>query len=267
MDVLSLFEPILQVLWVSIRVGAFWIAFPFVMTLAIPPMVRVASALTLSIALLPLVQAQLPPWTLTSPPEALELIAFVFKEFVIGVGLGFLAKFIFTAAVSAASWIGTQMGFSMASAINPEFGDGDTSWSSLHGWIALMVYLAIGGHWFTLQALADSYQFAFLDFYQRFSQTDAGVAFWAEAGAVFFSWMLKLAGPMVAVILILQSGMGVLSKFVPQINVWVVSIPLTMGVGILVFSLFLPFYGEALQKLFSAGFETQYLWLRFLGAR
>jgi len=242
-------------------------SFPFVMNLGIPPMVRVASALTLSLALVPLVGNQLPAWTLQNPPETLELIAFIFKEFIIGVGLGFLAKFIFTSAVAAAQWVGIQMGFSQGAIMNPDFEEGDTSWSALHGWIALMIYLGMGGHWFTLQALADSYSFSFDDFYVRLASSNAGISLWSQVGTSFFVWMIKLSGPMVAVILFLQAGMGVLSKFVPQINVWVVSIPITLGVGVLVFSLFLPMYGETLVKLFTAASETQYLWLRFLGAR
>lgn len=267
MDVLSLFEPILNVLWVSIRVGAFWMAFPFVMQLSIPPMVRLASALTLSMALVPLVKAQLPAWSLYHPPETIELLEFIVKEFIIGVGLGFFARFVFTSVLAAAQWVGVQMGFSVGSIINPNFEEGDTSWSALQGWIALLLYLGMGGHWFTLQALADSYSFSFADFYARLASTHAGMALWSEVGTTFFVWMIKLSGPMVAVILFLQAGLGVLSKFVPQINIWVVSIPITMGVGALIFALMLPLYGETLVKLFSAASETQYLWLRFLGAR
>jgi len=267
MDVLSLFEPIMQVIWVSFRVGAFWIAFPFVVSLELPPMVRLASALTLSMALVPLVGTTLPQWTIAAPPEMLELLSFGFREFVIGLGLGFLAKFIFSSALAASSWIGSQIGFSAASVVNPDFQDSDTSWTSMHGWIALMVYLAVGGHWFTLQALAESYRFSFNDFYAHLIDPTAGVALWSEVGSRFFSWMLKLSGPMLVVVLVLQAGLGVLSKFVPQINIWVVSMPITIGVGVLVFAMSLPMYGETLQKLFSAGLETQYLWLRFLGAR
>lgn len=267
MDVVSLFEPILQVLWVSIRVAAFWISFPFVMSLSIPPMVRVASALTLSIALLPLVGDKLPQWTLINPPDTLSLVSYITKEFIIGIGLGFFAKFIFMSAIAAAEWVGTQIGFSVGGLVNPDFQESDTSWSALHGWIALMLYLGMGGHWFTMQALADSYSFSFGNFYERLTATQAGIQLWSDVGTSFFVWMIKLSGPMVAVILFIQAGMGVLSKFVPQINIWVVSIPVTIVVGILVFSMFLPAYGETLTKLFSAASETQYLWLRFLGAR
>jgi flagellar biosynthetic protein FliR len=267
MDVLSLFEPIMQLIWVSFRVGAFWIAFPFVVSISLPPMVRVASALTLSLALVPLVGKTLPAWTLINPPQMDELVAYAFREVIIGIGLGFLAKFIFSAAIAAASWIGSQIGISAAAVVNPDFQEADTSWSSFHGWIALMIYLGVGGHWFTLQALAESYQFSFTDFYAHLTNASAGVALWSEVGTRFFSWMLKLSGPMLVVILVLQAGLGVLSKFVPQINIWVVSMPITIAVGIIVFAMSMPLYGETLQKLFSAGMETQYLWLRFLGAR
>ncbi|NCN40434.1 flagellar biosynthetic protein FliR [bacterium] len=267
MDILGLFEPIIAITLVSIRVTAFWLAFPFVMSLNIPQMVRIAGALTISMALYPLVQPQLPAWTILQPPTMAELVAFCSKEFIIGIGLGFLAKFIFSSAIASASWLGSQMGFSMGGLVNPDFQETDTAWGALHGWLALMIYLSIGGHWFTIQALAESYTFTFVDFWAHLTSTSDGILLWSTVGQSFFVWMLKLAGPMLVVVMLLQAGMGVLSKFVPQINVWMVSIPVTLGVGVFVFMMLLPMYAEALKSLMNAGTETQYLWLRYLGAR
>lgn len=267
MDVVGLFGPIIGVTLVSFRVIAFWLAFPFVMSLNIPATVRIACALTLSLALYPLVEPQLPTWSIANPPPMYEFIAFGAKEFIIGLGLGFVAKFIFTSAVAAATWVGMQMGFSMGGIVDPNMMESDTTWGAFHAWLALMIYLAIGGHWFTIDALAQSYTFSFNDFWTHLTATGAGITMWSELGTRFFVWMLKLAGPLMAVILLMQAGMGVLSKFVPQINVWMVSIPVTIGVGVLVFTLLLPSYADVLKNMFSAGSETQYLWLRFLGAR
>ncbi len=267
MDILGLFGPIISITLVTFRVMAFWMAFPFVMSLNVPGMIRIAGALTISIALYPLVEPQLPQWTFLNPPSFYEFLAFGAKEFIIGVGLGFLAKFIFSAVISSASWLGSQMGFSIGGLVNPDFHETDTAWGAFHGWLALMIYLSIGGHWFTIQALAESYKFSFDNFWAHLTATDAGIALWATVGQSFFVWMLKLAGPLLVVILLLQASMGVLSKFVPQINVWMVSIPITLGVGVLVFSMLLPMYAEAVKNLLSVGMETQYLWLRFLGAR
>lgn len=267
MDILGLFGPIVAITLVSVRVTAFWLAFPFVMSISLPPMVRVAGAMTLSIALYPMVEAQLPVWTMAAPPSLYDFLTFAAKEFIIGAGLGFLAKFIFSSAIASAVWLGSQMGFSMGGLVNPDFKETDTAWGALHGWIALMIYLSIGGHWFTLQALAESYQFSFVGFWSHLTSIDAGIELWGAVGTSFFTWMLKLAGPMLVVIMMLQAGMGVLSKFVPQINVWMVSIPITLGVGVLVFAMLLPMYAEVLKTLLSSGMETQYLWLRYLGAR
>ena len=74
MDVLGLFGPIIGITLVSFRVVAFWMAFPFVMSLNIPATVRIACALTLSLALFPLVEPQLPMWTVTNPPALLSLL-------------------------------------------------------------------------------------------------------------------------------------------------------------------------------------------------
>jgi flagellar biosynthetic protein FliR len=266
-DVNALFLPILQIVMVSLRVGSLWMFFPVLGNSLIPPMVRLAGALTLSMALRPLALAHLPHWDLQHLPGLAELVLFVLKEFIIGAGMGLVARWIFTVASSAAQWVGTQMGFSMGGIFNPEMQEGESAWAELHQWIATMVFLGIGGHWLLIQAVADSYSVDLSGALARLGDPHAAGAFWVEIGQRFFVWMLKLSGPMVVVLLLLQVALGVLSRFVPQINVWMVSIPLTIAVGVFVFTLLSPMYGDALSSLFAAGNESTYLWIRFLGVR
>ena len=72
---------------------------------------------------------------------------------------------------------------------------------------------------------------------------------------------------MVVVLLLLQAALGILSKFIPQINIWSVSIPVTIGVGIMLFIILSPIYADALGGLFNVEKESNYLWLKAMGAR
>jgi flagellar biosynthetic protein FliR len=267
MDMAEIFGPVLQIAMIMVRVGAFWAIFPFVMQVPIPASVRISSALTLAIALRPLVIPTLPVWNISAPPGLAEVVYFAAREMVLGVGLGITARWIFASCIASAEWLGSQIGFAQGNLMNPDFEQGESSWSAFHAWLGMMVYFSIGGHWLTIRALAESYRFNFTDVFVRLSDPVAGTAFWIEIGTEFFAWMLRLAGPMVVVVLLLQAAMGVLSKFIPQINIWSVSLPITIGVGVFVFSLLSPMYGDALVRLFADGTEAQFLFLKYMGAR
>ncbi len=267
MDIAALFEPIIKTLMVLCRVGAFWAFFPFVLQLNVPGTVRVSSALALSLALLPVVGPYLPVWKIDAPPMIAELLGFAVKEIFVGVFLALVAKWFFSAITGAAQWAGTQMGFSAGSIVNPDFEDVDTSWAQFHGWLGLMIYFALGGHYVTLSALIDSYRFDLSNLVDRITTGTAAFEFWSEVGQGFFLWMLKLSGPLVVVTLVLQAAMGVLSKFVPQINIWTVSIPVTLGVGVLVFMLIAPNYPEVIGGLMEEARRSQMILLHFMGTR
>ncbi|MBS1982971.1 MAG: flagellar biosynthetic protein FliR [Bdellovibrionales bacterium] len=252
---------------ILLRAGTLWMFFPIFGQAAIPAMVRLSGAVTLSVALLPTVGASLPPWNLVHPPSSYEMIAFATREMLIGAGMALTARWIFSSVVASAHWIGMQMGFSAGSVIDPERGSTDSSWAELQQFSAIILFFGIGGHLFLIQAIADSYKFDFSDFAVRITDAKLGIQYWGEVGARFFAWMLRLSGPLVAVLLLLQAALGILSKFIPQINIWSVSIPITIGVGVIVFVLLSPLYGDALTTLFSVERETNYLWLKAMGAR
>lgn len=257
----------IQVLAVTVRMGTLWMVFPFFSSQNIPVPVKLAGTLAFSVALVPIVGPSLPLWLQSSAPAVADMFFFVIKELIIGLGMGLVARFFFLSCLASAEWVGTQMGFTVAAMFNPSTQTNESPWGSFHNFLALMVFISIGGHAWCLQALIESYSLNTDFVLTNFSKNLNIAGFWIEIGKDFFFWMLKLSGPMVAVVLLLQLGMGVLSKFVPQINLWTVSIPATLGIGVFVFTLFSPMYGDVLGSLFGNARESLYLWVKVVGAR
>ena len=266
-DVGLLSSTILQVFLIALRVGTLWMFFPIFSRANIPPMVKVFSALAMAVSLYPLVHDTLPAWSRTFSPSNAELIFFAARELTFGLAMALVVRIIFSAAQAAADWVGVQMGLAMGGAFNPNFEGGDTSWADFHNWIAIMIFFGVGGHMFLIQAMAESYQLDLSHLFERLSDPAVAPMFWAEIGQTFFMWVVKLAGPLVFVLLVLQASLGILSKFIPQINIFAVSLPITIGVGVLVFSMLSPMYGDALGHLFETGKGFDRLFLKFVGAR
>lgn len=263
----ELLEIVFDILWVVLRVGAAWMFFPVLSHPSIPMTVRSSMALAFSVALYPLVKSSLPEWSPLAPPALGILVLDVMKELTLGIGMGLVSRWVFTSIMAAAQWVGMQIGFSSGSVVDPESGNQETSWAEFHNWIGIMFFFGVGGHYWILQALTDSYLFNFSTMFERLTDAKMSFGFWSEVGTQFFVWMLKLSGPLVVATLLLQIALGVLSKFIPQINVWLVSIPITLGAGVFLFTILSPMYGNAIEEVLLGFRESQYMWLNFVGVR
>src|SRR5213076_1176572 len=75
-------------------------------------------------------------------------------------------------------------------------------------------------------------------------------------GAKIFSAGLQLALPIVAALLITNIALGILTRAAPQLNIFGIGFPVTLGVGLLVLSLTLPYLSGPIQNLFNQGIEA-----------
>ena len=71
----------------------------------------------------------------------------------------------------------------------------------------------------------------------------------ARSGASIFSVGLQLAMPIVATLLITNMALGVLTRSAPQLNIFGIGFPITIGVGLIVIILILPSYAQPLRLL------------------
>ena len=78
----------------------------------------------------------------------------------------------------------------------------------------------------------------------------------ARWGARIFSAGLQLSLPIVAALLITNVALGILTRAAPQLNIFGIGFPVTLGVGLLVISLILPYLGTPIQNLFNQGIEA-----------
>lgn len=258
---------ILGVLFVFFRVGAFWFLFPLFSERSVPANIRLLTGLGLSIAVYGLVKNSLPVLDMTRLPSDFDLITMVASEVGLGIVMGLIARGAFFAVLAAAEWMSIQIGFSVGQLVDPSTGEGGEGWIELHRWMAVMLFLAIGGQYLLLQAVIDSYQFQFGSFLSTALLNKTQGLFWMDFGQTVLVWVLKLSGPIVLVTLLIQIAFGVLSKFIPQINIWSVSIPVTIGIGVFAFAVMSPFYGDVLGDIVGSSIQNLHNWMKISGAR
>lgn len=209
-----------------VRPGALIMIGPGLAGQQVPVQARVALTALLALALAPSVA--LP----TGPGVGIVLV--VVREVAIGLALGLAARGIIAGAELAGHICSQQIGFSYAATIDPEGGARNTALASLYGLLATFTWLGIGGHHLLLRALSSSYTGLPIGGGGIDSSLLASVS--AVLGLVFITGV-RLAAPLIAVLLLVEIAVGLVSRAAPSLNFFVIGYPVRLAVGLFVVAL------------------------------
>ncbi len=216
-------------LLVLARAGGLVASAPVVGDSNTPRMVKVILAVMLSLLLV-----QIPSVTrLTAPTDLLPFSANVLAELVIGIALGLVARAIFYAVQTAGGIVSFQAGVSLASVLNPMTQQPDTMFSQLFTVIAGLTFLALHGDVWLVASLARSYDLA--------PVSGSGISTQMLGSLVSdFTAITKLgvqiAMPIGISVFAANLILGVLSRALPQLNLFVLSLPLDMLLALVALS-------------------------------
>lgn len=234
------------------RVGTLFIAAPILGNARIPPLVKLGLALVTSLLLLLSMQAR----GIALPAQASEgifgLTSAAGGELFIGLAIAYTAYLFFTAIQMAGQIIDIQIGFGLVNVIDPGSNQQVSVIGQFYYIIALLFFLALDGHHYLLKALGDSFQLI----------PPGGLSWFAQAGAAgpklsefftrLFAIALQVAGPSVATLFLTNVTMGLLSRTIPQMNVFIVGMPLNILVGLGITVLSLKLLGTVLHTVVSS---------------
>ncbi len=215
---------LLTVFLVFVRIGGVMVAAPFFSHGAIPVRMRVLLAVLLAYVMAMLVPGPLPAH-ISSP---FALLAAVGVEALTGLVLVFAAQFIFLAVQFAGEIAGFQMSLSMAQVYNPVEGHASNPLGRFLTLTFLLVFLLIDGHHHLLRALAASFRAVPL---AGANLAAAGPLLLAWTGD-FFTAALRLAAPFVVTLFLIDLVLGVFARVVPQADLFSLSLPLKLAVGL-----------------------------------
>lgn len=214
-----------------------------------PVQAKVALAATMALVLTPVMLPNAPE--IPADPIAYALMGA--GEFLIGLLVGFALTLVFNAIQVAGQIIDLQTGFGMMNVFNPAL---ETQFPIFGFFLFIMatIYLIIlDGHHLIIRALVSTYDSVPVgEFMMRH-----GLLFeFAALGHLMFVDGLLIAAPLAAAMLLAYVTMGLLGRVVPQIHLFVVGFPLTIGVGLLLMSLIMGVYTRTLEGMFNQMFHT-----------
>jgi flagellar biosynthetic protein FliR len=227
-----------------LRVSAMIITIPILGDVTVPARVKVGLALLITFLVFPFVQTT--AWRLSS--DICSLIFRMAGEIMIGVMIGFAGRLIFDGIQLAGQLIGFQMGFSIVNVIDPLNNEQVSIISQFQYLIAMLIFLVMNGHHIFLYAIVESFRIL----------PPLGFHFSGELMQlilVFVRNMLEVAiktgAPIIAVLLFMSVGMGLIARTVPQINIFIVGFPLQIAIGLIGIGVTLPIFMRVVESYFS----------------
>ncbi|AET70278.1 flagellar biosynthetic protein FliR [Desulfosporosinus orientis DSM 765] len=215
----------------------------------VPSLVRLGLAAGITIVLYPLIAATNP----SIPSELLPYVAVVIKETLVGLVIGYIIYTMTAILQGAGQLIDFQMGFTMGAAIDPVYGVQSPMMGNFQIVLATMLLLATNSHHYLIAAMVKSYAYIPLNP----SNLPANYLFYAQLIAQVFALSIQLAMPIFGALLVSDVGVGLLTRTVPQLNIFSVIFPVKIVFGFVILFLSLPFWGESVVKLFN----TNMSWL------
>lgn len=223
------FEALLVVL---VRTSGILAATPVVGGRSLPVQVKVGLAVALGLVLMPILPAPSVPAGLG--PMAAGLVA----EFLIGLAIGLAARALFAGIELAGEVMGQQMGIGVIQLLDPLSARPTPLISHFYVILASLVFLSVNGHFLVVRAVADSFTLV-PPFTAELSPALGEDVL--RLTAAMFRTALQLAAPICVAVLLINLVLAVLGRAVAQLNVFVLSFPVTIAGGFLVMGAALPF--------------------------
>ena len=191
------------------------------------------------------------------PMEIWSFAGLILKELLVGLAFSFSLACLFAAIQVAGSILDTLIGFSFGALVDPITGTNGGVLNQLYALIGVMIFVAINGDAWVIQGLARSYEAIPLTDAPSMGTLVEGaqVAFVGIFGAA-----IEVAAPVLLAVLLTDVAFGLVSRVMPQLNVFAVGFPAKVTVGLVLVGASLPFLagwvGDELQRSVSSALHT-----------
>jgi flagellar biosynthetic protein FliR len=228
---------VISFMLVFFRIGAILFTAPLFSGRNIPIQVRIllslALAITITTAIVP--YKGVLAYSINDINNVWLLFMSIAKEIILGIAIGFIAL------------VGNDIGFGMMNILDPSSHDVVTITAGLYTVIATLIFLVTNSHHYILMAIARSFEkiplgswFPSESYVWHLSNVFNGV----------FETGLRLAIPVMGALFLAKIAMAIITRTIPQMNVFTVGFPLQIAVGLLAMAFSLPFMSQVIRNLF-----------------
>ena len=219
------------------RISPLFLLAPLFSSKMVPARARAVIAVALTVGILPVVQRG---------PIDLSILGFgglILKELLVGLAFAYALAAMFAAMQAAGALLDTLIGFSFGAMVDPVTGTQSTVLSQMYALFGVAIFITLGGDGWVVKGLARTYDAVPL------SEAPA-IGSMVQGAQVAFSGIFVAAfmigAPVLIALIIVDAAFGVVSRVVPQMNIFAVGFPAKMIVGLVMIGASLPFVDDFL---------------------
>lgn len=249
-----LFDKYELFLLVLVRTSGIFLISPFFSSQNVPNIMKVGFSIILSVLI-----------TLTLDVKVdytdITFVSIIIKELMVGFVIGFISYAFFSTFYVMGQIIDMKIGFGIINVMDPQHRVQVPLMGNFYYILAFLLLLSINGHHIIINALIDSYNFIPIG---KFVIKEDSAFLLVDVLAKSFATGFKLSAPIVIIIFLTDLLLGILSRTIPQINVFIVGMPLEILIGLLIISVSMPIFYAMATGVFNQTVETIYNFLKSL---
>lgn len=235
-------EVILFMLVLS-RVAGIFAALPVFGGQRLPIRIKSVTVLMITLVCFPVLRLA-PPQV---PGDAFSLGLLALSEVMVGLTLAFITQIIFAAVEFSGQIIGMQMGLTIASVIDPNMSNQSQIMSVVQTLFATLMFLALNIHHIFIGTIIDSFRVIPLGGWHISGEL---VNFLITRTSDVFIIGVRLAAPVMVALLLSSVALGIMARAFPQMNIFMLSMPLNIGLGLIVLGATITIFMHVLQVSF-----------------
>lgn len=220
-----------------IRLGVTLSFLPFFSGKQFPRQFKIGLVIVLAYLLSPVIDQKI---------STVDLPIVILQECLLGLTLGFTVRLIFWGVEMAGSMISDALGISMATMLNPEMGQ-STQISTIMGLMVMLLFLVLDLHHDLIYLIVKSYEIIPITKIRVDILLVKGISLVSQ----IFPMAIKIAAPVLVGMIIVNILMGFISKAAPSMNIFFVSMPLHVLVGLLILFFCIPLFLTFFSSRFS----------------
>lgn len=247
-------------LLVLVRISSFMITAPIFSGRQFPATYKVGFSVLLSLLSFGLIHDPIetnPGW---------EIMMLIFKEALVGIALGLVTSIILYAVQVAGTLIDFQIGFFMGNMFDPTFGMNTMLTAHFKNILAILFLLSTNGHHLLIQGVLSSFDWVSLQAAVPAWMDGRVSTFLLDCIGKMFMIGFMMAMPIMGTLFVVDIGLGIVAKTVPQMNLIAIFPPVKILIHFLVYILVLPSFFYLLKILFELMFESMFSILKIMGA-
>jgi flagellar biosynthetic protein FliR len=172
--------------------------------------------------------------------DAWTYAGLIVKGLLLGGPFAFALGAMFAAIGVAGTFLDYFVGLSFGSLVDPVTGTNTTIISQLYSLVGVVIFIAIGGEDWVIAGFARTFDIVGLTESPSIGTRGGGAG---EAFVGISSAGLQMAGPIMRALVLADAAFGVVSRVVPQLNVFGVGFPVKLILGVLLIGVTLPYLG------------------------